>query len=488
MKQVIKHKQQQEPSFSMFYTFKQATSSSAHGSIRVTILHLKERIRFIIPGLSHLPSAVWSHKTLNTSHPEYKRIIKTLMRFEEECHKIFRDLTSQIIFSEDYYRTLDFIRYDPKRSLQIVKNRITNNNPDAFSSEKYLHEYFGEFIHWHVQTTHIQDRVLKESTIRQYNTTCNNIKEFEKRVGRICLNDFSIEHSTEMLGIFKTWLKVEKKYKETSLKKLLKQMNTFLSYVQMKRIITDNLVKFKCTDQVLQKAGLYLHEHEIRALHDFEGLSGVYEKVRRIFLIAIWTGLRYSDFFQIPAFFSNEHDVINEHDDDIVRVVNIRTVKGNRLVPIPIMKQIIPHLEYLKEHGLTALVTNQNNNGKFNKKLREIFEMAELDRKVMINDDYYPLHELATSHLGRVTFINILKRDAVDETDIQVMTGHQSMSVFRGYLRPSNDDIKVSVTGSVREHWNSTVPIAELSPQEFLEQRKLLNSSFFTSPGSNSIG
>ena len=491
MKQVIKHKQQQEPSFSMFYTFKQATSSSAHGSIRVTILHLKERIRFIIPGLSHLPSAVWSHKTLNTSHPEYKRIIKTLMRFEEECHKIFHDLTSQIIFSDDHYRTLDFIRYDPKRSLQIVKNRITNNNPDAFSSEKYLHEYFGEFIHWHVQTTHIQDRVLKQSTIRQYNTTCSKIREFEQEFGRIRLQDFSIEFSTDMLGRFRTWLREEKKYKETSLKKLLKQMNTFLSYVQMKRIITDNLVKFKCTDQVLHKAGLYLLEHEIRTLHDFEGLSGVYEKVRRIFLVAIWTGLRYSDFFQIPAFYPDNQQsntFKQDHEDlDIVRVVNIRTVKGNRIAAIPIMKQIIPHLEYLQEHGLTALVTNHHNNGKFNKKLREIFKMAGLDRKVMINDDYYPLYELATSHLGRVTFINTLTKDKIDEKHIQTITT-QSDPVFRGYLRPSNEDIAASASRSVREHWNSTVPSAELSPQEFVARRKMFNSPLFKSPGSNSIG
>jgi site-specific recombinase XerD len=413
------------------------------------------------------------------------------MRFEEECHKIFHDLTSQIIFSDDHYRTLDFIRYDPKRSLQIVKNCITNNNPNAINSEKYLHEYYAEFIQWHVQTSHIQSRMLKESTIRQYNTTCSKIREFEYQFGRIRLQDFSIEDTTEVLGRFKCWLTEEKQYKIKSLNKLLKQMNTFLSYVRKKKIITDELVKFKCTDADLQKAGFYLLESEIRALHEFSGLTGLHEKVRRIFLVAIWTGLRYSDFFQIPAFYpdNQQSNTFNQHheDLDIVRVVNIRTVKGNRIAAIPIMKQIIPHLEYLKEHGLTALVTNHHNNGKFNRKLREVFRMAGLSRKIMIDGIFAPLHDIATSHLGRVTFINTLNRDDVDETDIQVMTAHRSIKVLRGYLRPSNQDIAESASRSVREHWETPYTSQTLSPEEFLEQRKLLNSSLFTSPGSNTI-
>lgn len=466
MKQITHLKKNGQLDHSVFYTFKTSSKSSKFGSIRVAIMHSKQMIRFVIPGLNHLDANIWCNNSINASHPDSQLIIKRLRRFEQDCREAFNEIQQKHYQDGSTLKTADGLPYNPIRSLAFVKEYIIDKKK-PFSGEMYMHEHFGEFIEEYSLSRSNAGRILRKTTIRQYVIIKKRLQEFEEKYSRITFKDFQFLSNSNIPYRFIQWLTSEKKYMDSSINKAKKQLNTFLDFARKKGIVNEQLIKFTYSNaESLSQTKAYLTENELEKLHAMNNLSGREELVRKIFLISCWWGLSYSDLQQISHLCQSE-ELIQE----------CFRLKTNTRSLVLRFDQIIEFLNYFRINPLPSLISNTNNNSKYNAILKQVFEKAGLDRVVPHHKNNVKLFEYASSHLGRSTFINTLYKDNVPTEYLQKLSGHKSESVFKSYLQPTAEDIlKASFNKSNRSYLSGeSIPTNQLNTEQFLEQQTMMN-------------
>lgn len=380
-----------------------------------------------------MDSTIWFNGLLNPVHPKCQACIDIMRIFEQQCSDAFRTVREAIRIEGSFIYSNDGSQYSPIKTLNFVQDYILGKN-HTYSSEQYLSDLYETFITDYVRLQKNSGKRIQEATIKQYRIIQKRIREFEDLYGVIRLKDLYFSSNSDISARFILWLEQSKYYKLSSLEKAKRQLNTFLNFIKKQQHIQEEFIKFSSNpvEQVIHSK-IYLSEDECIRLHSLEGLTGLEEIVRKVFIIACWTGLRYSDFHQIG-------DIAKSEGETCI----IRTRKTNQEAIIVKLDQIKEYLDYFKENPLPKIVTNTNNNFKFNAFLKSIFKKAGLNRKVMVHGSEQSLYEFASSHLGRATFINTLVKDAVPQEQVMAITGHRSHRVFQSYLRPSESDVRES--------------------------------------------
>ncbi|WP_295654685.1 site-specific integrase [uncultured Mucilaginibacter sp.] len=154
------------------------------------------------------------------------------------------------------------------------------------------------------------------------------------------------------------------------------------------------------------------------------------DKVRDLFLIGCYTGLRFSDFNTLD---------IQSIDGDFIKIKQIKT--GSR-VTIPIMNKLRPVLSKYSDNLPT--ISNQ----KFNDYIKIVAQLAGLTqtRKTtntkgnIENEDIQPLYSLVTSHCCRRSYATNMFKAGVPPMFIMSATGHKTETSFLKYIRANNDD------------------------------------------------
>lgn len=153
------------------------------------------------------------------------------------------------------------------------------------------------------------------------------------------------------------------------------------------------------------------------------------EKVRDLFLIGAYTGLRFSDFTRIRP----EH--IQTHKGE--RIIEITTQKTDQTVYIPLHPVLD---DVLKKYGYKSPhISNQ----KMNDYLKELGQVAEFDKEVIVNDatggirkeKKVPFWEMLTTHVARRSFATNFYQKHPEQIDrIMKITGHKTERMFREYI------------------------------------------------------
>jgi integrase len=224
-------------------------------------------------------------------------------------------------------------------------------------------------------------------------------------------------------------------YTKNSIGGFIKNVKIFMNEA-VDRGLTHNLEyrnrKFKVLEEQVDK--IYLTQKELQKLYSLD-LSGrqKYAKVRDLFLIACYTGLRFSDLIQVCP----ENIVNGGHQ------IRVRTEKTGEIVVIPlhpIVRQII------ENYGgrLPPVISNQ----KMNQYLKEIGKEAEIldttqisitrggKTDKMVNKKY----ELITTHTARRSFATNAYLNDVPTISIMKITGHKTEKSFLKYIRISQED------------------------------------------------
>jgi len=157
-----------------------------------------------------------------------------------------------------------------------------------------------------------------------------------------------------------------------------------------------------------------------------------YDLVRDCFLLASFTGLRFSDLQQLTAL----NIIGNEH-------LKISTQKTGQKVVIPLHPVVRKIL--LKYNGAPPVpISNQ----KMNAYIKEISMMAGIEEKVTVSktraglkeSHTVPKHELVTVHTARRSFATNLYLAGMDILTIKKMTGHHTEKSFLKYIRVSEEE------------------------------------------------
>lgn len=281
-----------------------------------------------------------------------------------------------------------------------VQNNWTNRTYEKFAATKKHLESFD---------TNLTMEVLSESKLAEYVNFLRDTK--------------NLRNSTigKQVGFLKWFLRWSKK----------KGYNTNLAFEMFKP-------KFKTT----QKKVIFLTWAELTKLRDYKipETKKYLDRVRDVFLFQCFTGLRYSDVFNLKR-----SDVKGNHIEiTTVKTADSLIIELNNHSRAILDKYKDVHFEYDK---VLPVITNQ----KMNDYLKELGELAEINE--IVRETYYkgneridevtPKYALLGTHAGRRTFICNALSLGIPPQVVMKWTGHSDYKAMKPYIDIA-DDIKAN--------------------------------------------
>ena len=325
----------------------------------------------------------------------------------------------------DIYRSLDLERPRKPITPELIKSKLDyaygrTETPFSFNFISFIEFYIKQ-----VETT------KKESTLKGYRNTLTHLKEFKGKK-HIEFEDINLDFYND----FNEFLIKKKEFATNTIGKQIKNVKVFLNEATERGINKKLDFKSKRFKVVSEEADtIYLPESEIQDLFDLDlSENPRLERVRDLFIVGCWTGLRFSDFSQIAP-----ENIKNGK-------FHIRTQKTDESVIIPIHWMVSDIMKRYKddfENSLPPSLSNQ----KMNEYLKEIGKMAGLLERINISknkgsqrgtETYYK-YELVTTHTARRSFATNLYLQEFPSIGIMKITGHRTERAFMKYIKVTQE-------------------------------------------------
>ena len=284
----------------------------------------------------------------------------------------------------------------PEQLKTVFTKRNKVNNSEEQESEKPAATFMNVF-----------DEFLKECG-KQNNWTDSTYEKFA--AVKTHLNNFNSNLTFEVLdesGLteYVEYLRDKKNLRNSTIGKQIGFLKWFLRWAFKKGRHNNNAFEsFKPKLKNTQKKVIFLTWDELNKLRDYKisATKQYLERVRDVFLFTCFTGLRYSDVYNLKT-----SDIKDNH-------IEITTVKTADSLIIELNNHSKSILEKYKEvhfenNKVLPVITNQ----KMNDYLKELAELAEINEPV--GETYYkgnqridevaPKYALLGTHAGRRTFI-----------------------------------------------------------------------------------
>ena len=239
------------------------------------------------------------------------------------------------------------------------------------------------------------------------------------------------------------YLRDVKEMRNTTIGKQLSFLKWFLRWAFKKGVHQNNAYdSYKPKLKSTQKKIIFLTWDELNRLREFKIPSNkqALERVRDIFLFQCFTGLRYSDVFNL-----RRSDIKGDH-------IEVTTVKTSDSLIIELNNHSKAILDKYKDVAfeddkVLPVITNQ----KMNDYLKELAELAGINEPVRQTyyrgneriDEVTPKYALLGTHAGRRTFICNALALGIPPQVVMKWTGHSDYKVMKPYIDIA-DDIKAN--------------------------------------------
>ena len=239
------------------------------------------------------------------------------------------------------------------------------------------------------------------------------------------------------------YLRDVKEMRNTTIGKQLSFLKWFLRWAFKKGVHQNNAYdSYKPKLKSTQKKIIFLTWDELNRLREFKIPSNkqALERVRDVFLFQCFTGLRYSDVFNL-----HRSDIKGDH-------IEVTTIKTSDSLIIELNNHSKAILDKYKDVAfendkVLPVITNQ----KMNDYLKELAEMAGIDEPVRQTyykgneriDDVTPKYALLGTHAGRRTFICNALALGIPPQVVMKWTGHSDYKAMKPYIDIA-DDIKAN--------------------------------------------
>jgi site-specific recombinase XerD len=262
------------------------------------------------------------------------------------------------------------------------------------------------------------------NTIKSYVSSCTRIKEYQDWCSKV----FQFEDITiEWRAGFIKYLQSCGIAKNTE-GKHIKNVKLFMNEATERGLNTNMAFKSKSFNKPSEDVNkIFLTKDEILLLVNLDlKTDKIKEIIRDYFVIGCSTSLRYSDLIRI-----RKENIKGEY-------LQMITAKTNQEVIIPI-SPIVRSIFEKYNYDLPKAPCNQI----FNRYLKEIGKKAELTEKIAITKTIAGVKkteikekwELLSSHVGRRSLISNCIMEGINTSSIMLISGHQSLRVFQGYVR-----------------------------------------------------
>ena len=245
------------------------------------------------------------------------------------------------------------------------------------------------------------------------------------------------------LNDYVTYLRDVKEMRNSTISKQLSFLKWFLRWAFKKGLHQNNAYdSYKPKLKSTQKKIIFLTWEELNKLREFEipAAKQALDRVRDVFLFQCFTGLRYSDVFNL-----RRSDIKGDH-------IEVTTVKTSDSLIIELNKHSKAILDKYKDVAfeddkVLPVITNQ----KMNDYLKELAELAGIDEPVRQTyyrgneriDEVTPKYALLGTHAGRRTFICNALALGIPPQVVMKWTGHSDYKAMKPYIDIA-DDIKAN--------------------------------------------
>lgn len=363
-------------------------------------------------------------KKINPKHwnedKQLARETKSFVGFED----FNNSLKNMVSAAEKYYSKLvnEGIQPTPEAIKAHLNEKFFRNKVEF--SEKKLGLF--EFIEHLINTSN-----KHKNTIKQYRLAHKNLLEFKKSC------KVQIEYESIDVHFYDKFMRflLTKNYAPNTIGSRIKNLKVFMSEA-VERGLTNN-IQFKSNrfKKPYEKAEtIYLTVEELNKIYDLDLSNNPrLDKVRDLFIIGCYTGLRFSDLVEL-----RDENLIDNRTK-----IKIRTVKTGATVVIPLHKYVRHILE--KHNGIPPqIISNQ----KMNNYLKELGALAEINEDVLINStkggkkqsEIYKKYELITAHTARRSFATNAYLNDIPSISIMKITGHTTEKSFLTYIKISQED------------------------------------------------
>ncbi|WP_018612532.1 site-specific integrase [Segetibacter koreensis] len=366
---------------------------------------------------------------------EYPEFNNRLFHIESAIRNVFRkyqnDNNGEIPLPETLKHLLDI----EIKKIQSVKPK-----------EVTLFEYIEKFISRSTEGTRVNSKTKRPTvtnTNKGYTTTLNHLKEFQNIYSK------KIDFDTIDIDFYNDYVKFlmhDLKLRFSTIGDHIKRLKTILNEATEKGINKNVAFRSKYFSKLNEETDtIYLNEKELQEIESLDLADNLrLEKVRDLFLISCYTGLRYSDYSVLRA------DQINGG------FIETTQLKTNGAVVIPIHETVERILQ--KYNGL---LPKANSNQKMNDYIKEIGKMlpslrttfsqsyTKAGNKVTITNDKW---QLMTTHTARRSFATNQYLSGAPILTIMAITGHKTEKSFLRYIKISpSEHAKI-----LKIHWGKT--------------------------------
>jgi integrase len=271
---------------------------------------------------------------------------------------------------------------------------------------------------------YIVDNKEQKQHKRILNQSLRVLKEFSQATNyRIDFDTINID----FYDLFVTYLN-KREYAKNTKAKHISNIKYFMNEAFQRKLHTN--LDFKSSKFKAQKErveNIYLTVFEIETLFNLDlSLNPRLEKVRDLFLVGCYTGLRFSDFIQINS--SN----INGN------ILSIKTQKTGKYVKIPLRPEVKIILNKYNDSAPKAI-----SNQRMNDYLKEIAKKAGLIETILkykskgnkTSKEIKYKYELVCTHTARRSFATNCYKANIPAKQIMLITGHTTESEFFKYIQ-----------------------------------------------------
>ena len=349
------------------------------------------------------------------SEKNHQHINKELVEIEKVAYKMFNS------FTETFKR-----KPNSEELKNLIEQEYFQNNP-MFKKvdKKTILDYFDDYIETIKSTT-------AHTTVQKYKQAKENFKDFQKDKKRI--------YNTEMIDLkfrneYVEYLIETKKYAPTTVYRKMKFLRTVLYFIENLGIkVNPFLHNSRFLTKDIEVDNIALSESEIDEMERLNLSDNKrLEQVRDLFLVACYTGQRFSDLNKI-----NQSNII---DDEYIA---IRQQKTNEQLTLPLLK-VVKTILVKYSYKLPKI-----SNVKFNEYIKEVAKLCETLNKQYNGDNKKVRWQMISSHTARRTFVTLNYGKGVDLDTLKLGTGHKQTKTLQTYIK-MNDKQKADLLRSKLE-------------------------------------
>jgi len=386
-----------------------------------------------------------------------KRVKKNCInKLQQTACDINSDLDKYSNFIQDIFKHYEVqgIMPTPKQVKKDFNDKLDNKTIN-FRADNLI-EIFDDFINESSKNNN-----WTTSTITKFRVLKDHIKNFDENISFHSLDE---DRLNELVEHF-----LKKKHANSTISKNIDLFKWFLRWAVKKGYNKNNTFEtFEPNLKIAPKKVIFLNMDEVNKLRNYKipKTKQYLERVRDVFLYQCFTGLRYSDVYNLK-----KSDIKENH----IEVTTIKTTDSLTIELNSYSRAILNKYKDSHFDNNKALPVVTNNN--MNLYLKELGELAGLNEPINIvyyeknerKEQTLPKYFLLGTHAGRRTFICISLSKGIPVETIMKWTGHSDYKAMKPYLDVSDKDRKKAMT-----LWNKEEKKKAINKEDLIKELKKL--------------